>query len=93
MIDLEGLESRIRVLYLVARVYLLKEDKRPVKILSDSEVQGSNKVEEPAADPPPTGHPGTVVRAVIREQDGEMPKTSLDQDYPGGIWKKRLFIK
>jgi len=92
MIDLAGLESSIRVLYLVASVYVVKEKKRPVKMFGRSKGQGSDEVEEPVADPPPGEYPSRVVRAVIREQDGEMPKTSLDQDYSGGDLEK-VFIQ
>jgi len=88
MIDLAGLESPIRVLYIVACVYVTKEEKRSIKMFSRSKVQGSNEVEGPVADPPSDGYPDRVVRAVIGEQDGEMPKTSLDQDYPKGDLEK-----
>ena len=88
MINLAGLESSIRILYIVACVYVTKEEKRSIKMFGRSKVQGSNEVEGPVADPPSGGYPDRVVRVVIGEQDEEMPKTSLDQDYPKGDIEK-----
>lgn len=76
------------VLYIVACVYVTKEEKRSIKMFGRSKVQGSNEVEGLVADPPSGGYPDRVVRVVIGEQGGEIPETSLDQDYPKGDIEK-----
>ncbi|KAG0643246.1 hypothetical protein HOY80DRAFT_472627 [Tuber brumale] len=68
------------LLYIAAIVYVAKEEKRSAKMPGRSKVRRHGRVEAPAADSPPGVYSGRVMRAVIREHDGEMPKTSLDQD-------------
>ncbi|CUS10514.1 unnamed protein product [Tuber aestivum] len=77
------------VLYIAASIYVTKGVKVSAKTLGRSTMaQGGNNEERSDTDPLSSVYSGRVVRAVIREQDGEMPKTSLGEDYPKGVVEK-----
>jgi hypothetical protein len=77
-------------LYIAASVYVAKEEKRSAKMPRRPKAQRHDRVEAPAANLPTIEYSNRVIRAIVQEQDGEMPKTGLDQDYPKGNLEKEF---